>query len=377
VEAGDQEDSVKRVRGERLGEVTDEARTALDDLVRSSDAHFAEQLIGLSRPAYHTAFEMYLRGEDRYWDDEQRAAARTVASLTGEELRTTLLESNTGAVAVPTFLSPEILIQNSGSSNPFRRLASHASINTQTWTGIGSAGITAEVTGEAVEVADATPTLASLSITPLRCDMYAELSAEMIADADAAGQLMRLFQDGKDNLEAVRMATGSTAGLTGVITTISATTASRVQASTGGSFGAVDCFALDNAVPSRYRSNASWVANWAVYSQIRQFSISPSPASSNFWVDMAPQAGGSLLLGHGTYESSAMTSTMTTAGVFPLIIGDFSAGFKVVDRVTAFVLRSDWIVGASNRPKGVTGFAFFWRVGCGVIDASAFRLLKL
>jgi HK97 family phage major capsid protein len=375
IEDGDGHDTIRRMRGGR-DDLSDESRAALADLVRTSGSEFSEQVIALSRPAYAEVFEAYLRGEESSMTPEQAHALRDVRALTRDEARATLLESGTGAFAVPTMLDNTINVQNVGSVNALRSIASNAKINTQTWHGISTAGITAEITSEAVEVADATPTLGTLACTPVRCDAYAELSMEMIQDSDVAGQLSALFRDAADQLEATNMVSGTTAGLTGVVTTVGATTASRVTSAQTATFIVADVFNVDNGLPARYRPNASWLAHWATFNAARQFTVGASPSAGSFWSDLN-DGRPPRLVGHPTYEASAMTSSVSTSTAQCLLVGDFKQGFKIVDRITSFVLRNDWIVGASNRPKGVTGFAYFWRVGCVVTNADSFRLLKL
>jgi HK97 family phage major capsid protein len=83
------------------------------------------------------------------------------------------------------------------------------------------------------------------------------------------------------------------------------------------------------------------------------------------------------MLGRNVYESSAMTSSVTTSGAQCLILGNFSEGFVIVDRVGMSVLVNPYVVGNAGRPIGETGFTGFFRTGSGVINNDAFRLLQL
>ena len=63
-----------------------------------------------------------------------------------------------------------MILTNTGALNPWRQLADVRVINTQTWLGVTSQGVTAEWTAEAAEATIASPTFAQPSITPIRAD---------------------------------------------------------------------------------------------------------------------------------------------------------------------------------------------------------------
>jgi HK97 family phage major capsid protein len=61
------------------------------------------------------------------------------------------------------------------------------------------------------------------------------------------------------------------------------------------------------------------------------------------------------------------------------VVGDFSRAFKIVDRVGMNIELIPHLFGAAqgNLPTGQRGLFAYWRVGAKVLDANAFRVLKL
>jgi len=328
----------------------------------------ARHILLTGSPAYRSGFEKILRNPEfgaQMLDDAERAAL-----------------SNTGAnggLTIPFLLDPTVILTNDGATNPFRSISTVVTGTSDKWNGITSAGVTAEWLGEGSQAADASPTVAQPSITALKGAAYIFASYEQQADGQLVGQLPRLIADAKDRLEATAFATGagSTTAPEGVVTGVTAITASRVTPTTGGAFTSAsiaDVFKVANALTPRSASNASWVANKATLNIIRQQAMAQSSANS-VWNDNALGIP-STLLGSPVYESSAMTSTVTT-GSNILLAGDFKAGYYIYDRVGVEMKYVDVVVGANQRPTGQSGWFAFWRTGASVVDPNAFRLLRL
>jgi HK97 family phage major capsid protein len=354
--------------------VSEERQESAERLVRNAEhsensRNIAAHILRLGRPEYFGAFMSYLRGGVAavMLNDEHRAALN---EGTGTQ----------GGFLVPPMLDPTIILTNNGATNPFRSIATVKSIQTQTWKGVTSAGVTAEWTAEATEVADASPTFSQPGITPIRADAYIQASRETLQDTDIGNEVAMLFADARDRLEATAFAvgTGSTQPK-GVVTAVAAVTASRV-AGTSGSAGAADfvvkdVYGLANALPPRYRPNSSWLAEQTTYNAIRQFASGSGPTHA-FWADLAADRP-PLLLGRPAYESSEMDNTIVSGSNDDvLLIGDFSK-YYVVDRIGAEVLFEPLVKGANRRPTGEVGWVMFWRVGGDAVDTNAFRLLRL
>jgi HK97 family phage major capsid protein len=327
---------------------------------------FSDYMLRHGSPEYTRAWFQYIHGGiDRV---ENRAALSTTGA--------------NGGFMIPFFLDPTIILTNAGTVNPFRAIAKVVTIPTNVWHGVSSAGVTAEWTGEATEVTDASPTFVQPTITPVRADAYVQASFEVVADSNVAAQIGMLFADAKDRLEGTAFATGT--GSTqpeGIVTRLNVTTASKVAAQTNASFGAVDVFALVNNLPARYQDNCSWLGHWFVYNLARQFGGANQP---NFWVDLGPGIP-SQMLGRSVYQSSAMLnaggavglSSATASNDNILILGDFAQGFLIVDRIGMEVVYNPLVIGSNRRPTGEVGWAAFWRVGSDTTNAAAFVMLQV
>jgi HK97 family phage major capsid protein len=284
--------------------------------------------------------------------------------------------SAAGGFIVPPFLDPAIILTNTGINNPFRAVSTIKTITTQTWKGVTSAGVTAEWTAEASEMTDASPSLSQPTITPVRADAYVQASFEMLEDTDIATELATLFADARDILEGTAFAvgTGSTQPY-GIVTELSLVTASRTSATTTGIIGAVDVFNLGTNLPARWQANASFVAHRATQNKLRALATGPSQAQSAFWADFG-QGLPSKLTGYPIYLASGMSSTFTT-GQDVLVLGDFRAGYYIVDRIGMSVAYNPLVIGSNRRPTGEVGWAAFWRTGARAVAPQAFQGLVL
>lgn len=352
---------------ESRDEMPDAHREQATALAQRS-AGIAKQMLLTGSPAYRSAFEKALANPDSFasmFSAEEAEAFRTALSTT----------SANGGYAIPFLLDPTIVLTNDGSANPFRQISRVESGMSNKWNGLSSAGVTAEWKTEGSPAADASPTFIQPVVTAYLADAYVLGSYEVLEDTNLAVQLPALLQDAKDNLEATAFATGSGSQPQGIVTAVTAVTASRVSPTTGGTFTVASRADVDKvieAVPPRNRSNASWVANYATYGIIRRMD---TYGGSAFWANLGASQP-SELLGRPQYESSAMASTVTT-GSNILIAGDFSQ-YLIYDRVGMTVEYIPNVFDTSTgRPTGQRGWIAHWRTGANVLNANAFRVLKL
>lgn len=330
--------------------------------VRGVDAH----ILATGSDEYKRGWAKAVCGQSHLLtSDEQRALTRA-ASLT----------DSAGGYMVPFTLDPTVILTNDGSSNPFRQISRVVTTTTDTWNGVSSAGVTASWDAEAAEVSDDAPTLAQPSITPAKAAAFVPVSFEAFEDiAGLAQEVVRMFADAKDRLEEAAFATGDGSSKpTGVSYKISATTASRVSATTDNSFGVEDIYKLIEALPPRFRGNASFVANLAIIDKIRQFGTSNN--YHGYTTDLTG-SGISALLGKPMYESNSMDGTIGTGNDDVLLVGDFS-NYLIVDRVGLSVDFIPNLFSTSNgRPTGQRGWYAHWRVGADVATTAAFRQLRV
>jgi HK97 family phage major capsid protein len=149
--------------------------------------------------------------------------------------------------------------------------------------------VNAEWLPENNEASDASPSdLTPVTIPVYKADAYVQASVELHDDATAFdNEVLRLMTDAKDRLEATAFWTGSGSGQpTGLITRLETVTTSRVAGVSNVAISSADIYALDSALPYRWRPNRRWAANPSVFNSIRQLANGSVPQNSSFWSTM-------------------------------------------------------------------------------------------
>ena len=359
---------VKKGDGTSLNE--DEIRAKIEYLLDNTQegepgapqpGSVARHLLTTGGPVYRRAFWKHLAGGvlDR---EEQRAL-----SLTGSG----------GGFAIPFALDPSIIPTSNSVVNPARALARLVTISgANTWQGVTSPAVSASYVAEATEATDQATTLVQPSAAVNKAHTFVPFSIEVSEDWPALeGEFGRLIQDSKDDLEGTAFVTGSGSApnpqgfVTGTTTTVAAVTGLTVNAA--------NVYALEAALPPRFRPRESFVANRGIYNVVRQIDTAGGAAlwlyMAQGLVTQAPTPGntGATLLGRGAWEASGMQATVVNATKI-MIVGDFSY-FLIVDRIGMTVELVPHIFGASSRfPIGQRGLYAYWRNTSKVLSASAF-----
>ncbi|WP_329292850.1 phage major capsid protein [Streptomyces pseudovenezuelae] len=355
ISADQQERAEALVRGDRRG------RIAQHILLTGSDE-------------YQRAFESLLSnaGNPALLEDDEYQAYK----LAEAHRRAMTLTDAAGGFLVPFTLDPTIILTNTGSANPYRQVSTVKTITTDTWNGVSSAGVTAEWLAEASQAADASPTFAQPSITPKKAAAWVQGSFEVLADSGFGAEVGPLLADAKDRLEATAFTTGNgTTQPKGVITAVSAVSGSVVNSATTDTYAVADVYAVEQALPPRYRltGSPSWMANKAIINKTRQFDTA---GGSSFWANLG-MGQPEQLLGAPIYEASAMDGVINAgAENYSLLLGDFR-NYYIVDRVGMTMVYEPLVKGANGRPTGEAGWFAYWRVGADVVNADAFRLLDI
>lgn len=355
-------------------EITAEQQERAERLIRGDRrGRIAQHILLTGSPDYARAFESLLAnsGNPALLDGDELEAYK----LAEAHRRAMSLTDAAGGFLVPFTLDPTIILTNAGSANPFRQISTVRTITTDTWNGVSSAGVTAGWLAEADEVTDDSPSFGQPTITPHKAAAWVQGSFEVLADSGFAAEVGPLLADAKDNLEAAAFATGSGTGQPkGVVTAVAAVAGSVVDSAAALSYTVDDVYALDAALPPRHRNtaNPSWVASKATINATRQFD---DAGGSSFWANLG-MGQPEQLLGAPIYESSAMSSALTTSTSKPLIVGDFRQLY-IVDRVGMTMVYEPLVKGANGRPTGEAGWFCYWRVGSDVVNPDAFRLLNI
>jgi HK97 family phage major capsid protein len=358
---------------ERMAAANDQTRQRATEIIERWDngrADLARQVLVTSSPAYVSAFRQVAANPSApILTDAEIVALREAQSLQ----RAMSLTTTEGGFLVPFQLDPSVINTSAGSVNEIRQAARSVVATGNVWNCVSAGATSWSWDAEGEEVSDDASTFAQPSITVHMARGFVPISIEASMDeANVAQEVGRLLAAGKNNLEATAFATGTGSGEPfGIVTALNTIAGSIVTATTSGAgIGIGDLYAVDEALPSRHRMGASWLANRAIYNDIRQFDTS---GGAGLWERLANDQP-ALLLGRNAYESSDMDGTISTADDYVLVFGDFD-NYVIADRVgTTVEFIPHLFHTTSNRPSGQRGWFAFFRVGADVVDNGAFRL---
>jgi HK97 family phage major capsid protein len=373
-------------------EARDMALRTLDD--RSSSAHLdstekdqiektvrkntdiARRIVATENDNYRNAWQKLVTKPNgfMYLDDEERQAIRLY-----DEYRAASEGSNgAGGFGIPVFIDPSIIMTAQGSGNPFLQISKQVEVNTNNWKGINSAGVTWSFDSEASEVSDDAPTLLQPTITIFMARGFIPYSIEVGQDyPNFATEMQTLLAEGYDELLVDKFTRGSGSGEPqGVLTAVSAATACRVGVQTSGvNFGANDPYAVWGALPQRFRRRASWLMSVDVNNKLRQ--LGTANVFHAYTVNI-PTEWADTFYGKSAYESPYMPNTTTSTSVNSglALVGDFMNGFTIARRAGMSVELIPMLFHTNNNlPNGSRGWFAYSRIGSGVVNTSAFRLL--
>jgi HK97 family phage major capsid protein len=316
-------------------------------------SNIAKHILMTGSPEYQEAFSAYL-------EDPEGNAQRTALSLT----------LGNGGYLLPFVLDPTIILTNSASANPWRRISNVKQTTSNTWNGVNSAGVTAAWLSEGTAVTDGSPGLGNIVVTPGKAAAWVFGSYEVLEDTDFGQQLPRLLADAKDRLEEAAFATGSGTGQPkGVVS--AATTV--VTTGTTLVIALADVYATQAALPPRFRNapGAAWVANVSIINKFRQLDTA---GGASFWTNLG-KGQPETLLGAPIYESTTMVSALTSGNLLA-IFGDFGQ-YIIVDRVGVSMIYEPLVKDPTTTlPSGQAGWFMFWRVGGQLSTVNGFRVMK-
>lgn len=368
---------------EIAGHLDERQRVQVERLARGLTRNrrgFTAMTVATMRPEYRSAFFKIAAGREWAITPEEARAIEEV-----EELRASLsTTAANGGYAIPQLLDPTVILTNSGSINPIRRVARVESGMVDQWEGVTSAGVTAKWVAEGVESTDGSPTLGAPVVPAHKANAVVTFSIEVGGGLGAGAgdwsglstEVSRMFVDAKERLETTAFATGSGNNQpTGIITSLATNTAVDVEVDTAGQLNAVDLRNTLKALPARYRANAAWM-----------MSIGTALDIQNLGDDKLATQTGSLrddpfafpLLNKAAYENSGFSDFVAgnTGAQNILVVGDWS-NYLVYDRLGATIeLIPHKFSTGSNMPTGERMWYLAWRTGGNSINDSGFRILQ-
>lgn len=360
---------------EQMQSTNDDVRQAATRIIErfdSPDSKIARHALITSAPAYLRAWSKMARNRPQSLTPEEAAALDAA-----ENFRAMTLTDNAGGYLVPFQLDPAVINTANGSRNDIRQAAKQVIATGDTWNGVSSASVSWSWDAEGSEVSDDAPSFGQPSIPIYTARGFVPITMEALADAsNAAATVAELLSKGKDDLEAPAFITGSGSGQpTGIITAL-AGTSSEINAITDDVFALADVYALQGALPARYRANASWLANNLIYNKIRAFDTS---GGGGFWTNLN-DGRPPLLMNRPALEAEAMDGTLTTSGAvsnFILVFGDLS-NYVIADRIGMTVEFIPHLFHTSNNlPNGKRGWMAHARMGADSVNDGGMRLLDM
>lgn len=357
---------------EKMPVANDAVRSAATDIIErfdDSDGKLARLCLATSSPAYMRAWSKMARGAGHELTRNEQDAIAHARQAT----RAMSLTDSAGGYLVPFQLDPTVIITSSGSLNQIRRIARQVVATGDVWNGVSAGQVSWSFAAEMTETSDNAPTFAQPSINIHKAQGFVPISIEAIEDeANVAAEVARLLAFGRDTLEATKFISGTgTNEPVGIVTALDGTS-SEVQTTTSDTFVADDLYLVDNALPARYRMNASWLAHRAIYNYIRGMD---SNGGADLWVQLSNGVPGQLI-GRPVYEAEAMASTPTTDAANIAVYGDFT-NYVIADRIGMTVEFIPHLLGSNRRPNGSRGWYAYYRVGADSVNDGAFRLLSV
>ena len=346
-------------------------------------SYIARRTLLTENAAYRSAFQKYARlgSSAAFSPDEQRA----VAAYQDYEISRAMNENTTtaGGFGIPVMIDPSIILTSGAADVPMLRYCRIEQVTNNLWQGVSSAGMSWSYTTEATEVSDNSPTLAQPTVRVHAAKGFLPYSIEVSMDyVDFASEMGRLLDAGYQDLLAAKTMTGSgTNEPFGIFTALDASTFDEVVTTTDGQFGGADIFKVWNALPERYRANATWVMSVAVQSSVRQFAASQSSTSAYFTIDLT---GGEFRINDRPviltdYAPTGVGGAVpgTTGAQNILAVGDWRQTYLWVQRAGMSIEQVPLLFGGSNRyPTGQRGLFAWARNGGNVVNNLGARLLQ-
>lgn len=360
------------------------AQAHLAKLVRTNTKYFngdafARYLVASETDEYRSAFgKIISRGSaNAMLTPEEGRAVELVSELRAAMNITT---DTQGGFGVPVLIDPTIILTGQGHPNDFFALADVKNITTDEWKGVTSAGATSYWTTEGVTFTDGSPTLAQPTVTTKKLTTVVKYSFEVQGDyPNFAGEIAGVMASSHNEkvVEGLTQGSGVAAQPTGIVTALEANAAtSKVMVTTDGSLGAVDIYAVRDALPIRFRGNSNWMSATTTNSLVRQFGTT----DPNFTVDMTAE-GAYQVLGRRWYLNDYMDAPVGSGGstsasdITPVIFGDWR-NFVIANRVGATVETVPHVLDTTTGMPTGQRMTFMWaRIGSNVVNPNGFRYL--
>lgn len=338
------------------------------DTIDDEKGELARRVLVTGSPVYERAFGKALK-------------QLSLVGLSEEESRALALGVDPqGGYAVPFQLDPTVILTSNGAINPIRHLARVETITGKEWDGVTTAGVSVSRAAEGAEVGTGDAAFVQPTVRTTRVQGFVPFSVELDVSWGALrSQMTALLMDAKDIEEASAFMTGNgtapqAMGLITSLLTAAVGGASTVTTAGTAALAVGDLYALENAMPPRFRQQSAYLASRTTYNRFRQLFQALASAAFDSWV--RPSGGQPATFnGYPAFEVSTMDTTISS-GSNVLVQGDFRQ-FLIVDRVGMGIELVPHLFGAANRyPTGQRGILAIWFNNSTNLVPNAFRLLK-
>lgn len=362
---------------EKMSGTNDKVRQAATSIIEQfedGESRISKMALATSSPEYLRAWaKMAMNRGHMVSPDEQKALERAMS-----------LTDDAGGYLVPFQLDPTVIITANGSLNQIRQVARQVVATGDVWNGVSAGAVSWSWAGEGTPATDNAPTFAQPSVTVRKAQGFVPISLEALQDeANVTSEVGRLLAFGRDTLEASAFITGASGSgqPVGIVTALAGGSSEVGQSGNAGEFSDADVYLLDDSLPARYRTNASWLAHRKIYNLVRQFD---TEGGAKLW-ERIGNGMPAELLGRPALEAEAMDGTIEASGAgdnLVLVYGDFS-NYVIADRIGMTVefiphlFRQATAGQGFGFPTGQRGWYAYYRVGADSVNDGAFRLLNV
>ncbi|CAA2142755.1 phage major capsid protein [Hyphomicrobium sp. ghe19] len=358
-----------RVLGNGSGEGQDELKAARDFTAAAMAARgelkantdLSDDKINVDEvKSYSIAFKRYLQIHVANLPEDQRKAMSVGVDPSG------------GYQVSPTVMSRVLSIQRE--SSPLRELASIETVGSdQAEFPVDDDEATSGWVGENEERGDTgTPEVGLQKIDVHEIFAQPRVTAKLLDDAqfDVEGYLARKIGERFGREEATACFSGNGVRKPrGFLTYPNGTTRGKIEQILSGNATDFDFDSLINLMASLkdyYTSGAAWLMKRQTVGKLM---LKKDGDGRYIWQPNAQAGKPSILLGHEVRPAADMPSV--EAGALPIAFGNFKAGYTLVDRRGAVMLRDPYT------KKGSVKFYTTKRVGGDVTEFEAIKLLKI
>lgn len=289
--------------------------------------------------------------------------------MTADEVRSLLVSDDTkGGVLAPGEFIPE-LQRNVVLFSPVRAVANVRGIGTSSATmPKRTGGMTARWTGDTEERQETSVTFGAATYEVAELTAYVDVPNSLLEDSAFDIGALLAFEFGEEfgSKEGAAFVAGN--GVKKPMGYMNDTGLDFTKSGHASQITADGLIDLYYALPTPYRVGAVWMMNSATTATVRKL----KDGNGNYlWSDGYKADTPPTILGRPVVEAPDMPKVEASA--FPIAFGDFSAGYRIFDRVPLSILRDPFTVAT----KGMTRFHGRRRVAGGVGKAEAIRKLKI